>query len=279
MKFIHISDVHLYTKGYSFKDLLQPKRFAGWMNYTFRRKEKFIDSIEKLDAIKAFVKKNDVEGIVLSGDITCLGSEGEFALAKPILEKLLAEFNFYALIPGNHDYYTNRELYNEKFKDLTPSADFIEKDQCAVIDFGENAKVVLLNSVKPNPHTISSSGYVSESQLLSLKSTLEKLTSDRKQHVFICSHYGLRRKDGSSDPRRHGLINYKDLERVISGFNVYYLHGHIHHTYSYDIGNVQCFDAGGTVFKNREAFWLFDVAGDAVNISKVKYEGGEYVCS
>jgi len=277
MKFIHISDLHLYTEGYSFKDLLYPKRFAGWLNYTFKRKAKFIDSIDKLKKIENFIAANGIDGVVISGDITCLGSSGEFDISKEYIKSLSEKVKYFAIIPGNHDYYINKKLYNQVFADLTQSDDFINNDFCSVIEFADNVNIVLLNSVKPHPNTLLSSGRVSESQLASLTKVLDELKLDSNNKVFVCSHYGLRKQDGTRDIKTHGIVNDTKLENIIDERDVYLLHGHIHHTYQYDVGSLKCYGAGGTTFLNREAFWLFECADGKVDASIVKYVDGEYV--
>jgi 3',5'-cyclic AMP phosphodiesterase CpdA len=277
MKFIHISDLHLYTEGYTFKDLLHPKRLAGWLNYTFRRKGKFIDSIDKLKKIEEFIDANDVDGVVLSGDTTCLGSHGEFERAEKYIKSLSKKVKYFAMIPGNHDYYINRKLYNQVFAALTQSDDFINNDSCGVIEFSDNVYIVLLNSVKPNPNTLLSSGKVSDSQLESLTKVLDKLKTDSRNKVFICSHYGLRQEDGTEDTKTHGIANDKELECILDKRDVSLLHGHIHHTYKYELGSLKCYNAGGTIFLNRESFWFFECIDNKVEASIVKYVDGEYV--
>ena len=277
MKFIHISDLHLYTNGYSFNDLLYPKRFAGWLNYTFRRKAKFIDSIDKLKKIEKFIATNVIDGVVLSGDITCLGSRGEFEISKEYIKSLSEKVKYFAIMPGNHDYYINKKLYNKVFADLTQSDDFINNDCCGVIEFADNVHIVLLNSVQPHPNTLLSSGRVSESQLASLTKVLDELKSDSNKQVFVCSHYGLRKQNGKKDTNTHGIVNAQEFESIFDERDVYLLHGHIHHTYQYDVGSLKCYGAGGTTFLNREAFWLFECSDGKVDASIVKYVDGKYV--
>jgi 3',5'-cyclic AMP phosphodiesterase CpdA len=277
MKFIHISDLHLYTKGYSFKDLLYPKRFAGWLNYTFKRKDKFIDSIDKFKKIEEFIIINGIDGVVLSGDITCLGSSGEFDISKEYIKSLAEKVKYFAIIPGNHDYYIDKKLYNKAFGDLTKSDDFINNDQCGVIEFSDGVYIVLLNSVEPHPNTLLSSGKVSQSQLTSLTEVLNELKTNSENLVFICSHYGLRKQNGARDVITHGIVNDKELENLLAERDVYLLHGHIHHTYRYDVGSLKCYGAGGTTFLNREAFWLFECSDGRVASSMIKYVNGEYV--
>ncbi len=277
MKFIHISDLHLYTKGYSFKDLLYPKRFAGWLNYILSRKVKFIDSIAKLKKIEEFIVVNGIDGVVLSGDITCLGSRGEFDISKEYIKSLSERVKYFAVIPGNHDYYIDRKLYKNAFADLTQSDDFIKNDRCGVIEFSDGVYIVLLNSVQPHPNTLLSSGKVSESQLTSLTEVLNGLRQNSKNRVFICSHYGLRKENGARDIKTHGIVNDKEFENILTERDVYLLHGHIHHTYRYDVDSLKCYGAGGTTFLNREAFWLFECSDSKVDVSMVKYVDGEYV--
>ncbi|MDA3797701.1 MAG: metallophosphoesterase [Kiritimatiellae bacterium] len=276
MKFIHISDLHLYTKGYTFVDLLYPKRFVGWLNYIFRRKCKFVDSIDKLNMIEEFVVANNVDGVVFSGDLTCLGSRGEFERAKAFIERLFKRVKYTALIPGNHDYYINKSIYNSVFGDMTNSDNFIKNDLCDVVKFSDNVYVIILNSVKPNPITPVSSGKVSTSQIDSLKKLIDELLKGDNK-VFVCSHYGLRKPDGSIDSYTHGIVNQKELEDVVSDRDMFFLHGHIHYTYKYELGKLKCYGAGGTTFLDREAFWLFECY-DEVEASIVKYMDGEYVC-
>ena len=275
MKFIHISDLHLYTKGYTFVDLLYPKRFIGWLNYIFRRKCKFIDSIDKLNMIEEFVAANDVDGIVVSGDLTCLGSKGEAERAKAFIERLFKSVKYTALVPGNHDYYINKSIYNSVFGDITNSDDFINHDLCDVVEFADNVYVIILNSVKPNPNTPVSSGKVTASQLDSLKKMINELQNGDNK-IFICSHYGLRKPDGFVDAYTHGIVNVEELEAVVDDNDISFLHGHIHHTYKYELGKLKCYGAGGTTFLDREAFWLFE-CDDKVEASIVKYIDGEYV--
>lgn len=98
-KIIHASDFHL---GFKYKN-----NTLGFEHSKDRRKELW----ESVELLFAYVKKNNIDFVLLTGDIyeRELFTYGDFIKLNDIFKKCGANI---IICPGNHDYYTDNSLYN-----------------------------------------------------------------------------------------------------------------------------------------------------------------------
>jgi 3',5'-cyclic AMP phosphodiesterase CpdA len=105
MRIAHFSDLHLLSlEGVSFRRFLN-KRATGYANLRLKR-----GSIHRSSHVRALareIKSLAVDHVVITGDLTNLALEPEFALAREVIEKDLGLApRDVSIVPGNHDVYT-----------------------------------------------------------------------------------------------------------------------------------------------------------------------------
>jgi len=107
MKIVHISDLHFPCKLPALS--LRGKMVAGYANYTLRRKNAHPQQITQ--AMLDFIRQSNHDILVISGDLTNVSHELEFANSRKILDPVLDQRAF--VIPGNHDRYHKKALQPE----------------------------------------------------------------------------------------------------------------------------------------------------------------------
>jgi 3',5'-cyclic AMP phosphodiesterase CpdA len=97
----HISDVHLPLQGVRLVDL-SPKRLLGWLNWHQRRNR--LHRREVADQVVADIRAHAVDHVLVSGDLTNIGTPAELGAALLWLQAL-GPPDWVTAIPGNHDVY------------------------------------------------------------------------------------------------------------------------------------------------------------------------------
>lgn len=98
--FAQLSDPHLSSlDDVRLRDLLN-KRALGYLSW--RRKRRFEHRREVLDALQRDLALEEIDQLLVTGDLTHIGLPGEFEQARDWLQQL-GEPARIALVPGNHD--------------------------------------------------------------------------------------------------------------------------------------------------------------------------------
>ncbi len=99
----HFSDVHaLSLDGASPLSFLN-KRLAGGVNLLLKRRNKH--PVALFEALVDDVNRLAPDHVVVTGDLTNLSLDGEFRLARAILDRLALGPRGVTIVPGNHDVY------------------------------------------------------------------------------------------------------------------------------------------------------------------------------
>ncbi len=125
MKIAHLSDLHILAlEGVSPLRFLN-KRLTGYAN--LRLKRKHIHRPSYVRAIAREIKRLGIDEVVITGDLTNLALEEEFAAARLLLEEDLGlDPKHVSVVPGNHDLYTRGAMTSQRFS--TYFADYIKSD-------------------------------------------------------------------------------------------------------------------------------------------------------
>lgn len=114
MKIAHLSDPHILDlQGVPVTRLLASKRFTGWVNLKLHR-----GSVHKLQVVEAMlddIRALAPDHVVVTGDLTNLALETEFALAQKTFASLGMPSDAISIIPGNHDVYTGGAERSQRF--------------------------------------------------------------------------------------------------------------------------------------------------------------------
>jgi 3',5'-cyclic AMP phosphodiesterase CpdA len=285
VRILHFSDVHVDVPMHDmpFGEMLN-KRLVGGANLLLRRKRLFRNAREKLAALARFAEEQRVDLAICTGDYTALGTTPELEAARAAIAPLTKRPRGYITVPGNHDLYMPDTLADRRFErvfgDLLGHSEWPEYargDFPAVRLFDDRLAVVTVNSARPNPEILKSSGRIADEQL----EALGRLLADPRLNgraVLIATHYAPRRADGTHDHKNHGLENADALLAVCAGVpRSAILHGHIHWRFHvHPDPGPHLFGAGSATHEGREGFWLFDVEPDRVLARPGVYRGGAY---
>jgi 3',5'-cyclic AMP phosphodiesterase CpdA len=115
MRIAHFSDLHvLALEGVAVRRFLN-KRLTGWANLRLNRGA--VHRTSYVRAIAREVARIGVEHVVITGDLTNLALESEFARVREILDRDLdMDPSRVTLVPGNHDVYTRGALTSRRFE-------------------------------------------------------------------------------------------------------------------------------------------------------------------
>jgi 3',5'-cyclic AMP phosphodiesterase CpdA len=125
MRIAHFSDLHLLSlEGVKLHRFFN-KRATGYANLRLKR-----GSIHRAGHVRALareMKRLAVDHVVITGDLTNLALEPEFALARDVIEKDLGlSPHDVSIVPGNHDVYTRGAHASGRF--ATYFADYLVSD-------------------------------------------------------------------------------------------------------------------------------------------------------
>lgn len=243
MRFAHLSDWHATSLVGGGRALLQPKRLSGWASWALRRRRDH--SPEILAATLRDVRSQDLDPILVTGDLTHVSLEQEFRAAAEQLERLGPPDRVF-LIPGNHDCYVPVEperswdhwrpyLAGDAEASLDPElADCLapardsgvaprHEDYPTLRIRGRLAMVGLCSAI-PTP-IFRAGGELGEIQRERLERVL-RLLGDRGLFRVIMIHHPIAR---SGEPTRRALWDAEALRALLARTGAeLVLHGHKH---------------------------------------------------
>ncbi len=272
IRILHFSDVHVHVPIWRLPwRSLFGKRALGAANLWLRRSRLFIKAPQKLSALARFAESEGVDLVVFTGDFTALGTEPEYRAAREAIDALTKAPLGMLSIPGNHDLYLHdsvaEKCYERYFGDLVGSdmPEFTVNGRWPMVRLVQDSiAIVAVNSARPNPQLWLSTGQVPDEQLDILPSLLvhEKL---RDRFIFVITHFGPRRSDGTPDTSLHGFNNGEEFLRACESLkNGAILHGHIHEGYYLRVDGIPSpvFNAGSATHEGRESIWIFEIDGE-----------------
>jgi 3',5'-cyclic AMP phosphodiesterase CpdA len=288
LRVLHFSDVHVDVPPWRlpWRDMLG-KRLVGGVNLVLRRHRHFRDARDKLQQLARFAEREAIDLVICTGDYTALGTAPELRAAREAVQALTTRPLGYVTVPGNHDLYLPDAITDGRFErafgDLMSAGDWPERAvdgiYPAVHLYGDALAVVTVNSARPNPPILRSSGRIPEAQLEALAAILAEPELQRRS-VLVATHYAPRRRDGSPDRFDHGLENADALLEVCrKAPRAAVLHGHIHWRYHLgpETGLPHIFGAGSATYDGREGIWVYEVQPDRLRALPGAYQDGDYV--
>lgn len=230
IRIAHISDLHLSKISLNPIHLFT-KRWVGILNLIFSRRKIFcFDQVFKL--LDLF-KKENINMVIITGDLSSTSLKDEYLLAKSFIDKLKENNIKVLVIPGNHDIYTKRtdkkKIFYKTFENDKEEQDYpfknysLKNDNIEVHPIIDNWYAVLLDTAI-STSIISSRGYFSKNLEKKLKTTLKKFSPTDK--IILVNHFPFFEHES---PRKK-LIRSHALRKIIQNNNniKFYLHGHTH---------------------------------------------------
>ena len=219
---IHISDLHFHSYPQKFVEL-NAKRILGTINLLIRRAREF--PLKRAELLVKRINEMEWDHLVISGDITQLSLEREFALAREILDPLLIKKDCVTIIPGNHDRYLNthvgEDLFNKYF------GEFFGINEIHTSKINDDWFLLGWDSAHHNDLR-TSSGTVKSSTIRATENLIQS-HSDKTKFI-VANHFPLTFPEDWKFDRFHELYNLVPVRNwILQNPQIrVYLHGHIH---------------------------------------------------
>ena len=280
LRFLHASDIHLLDLAGVGLSRFFNKRATGGLNLWLGRSKKH--DADRFDAMMDTAARLNVDRIVLTGDLTNLALEPEFALVR---DKLAALPVPVTVIPGNHDTYTRGSVRAGRFERyLGP---FMEGDRLGeaaypfVQRFGDVALVGVSSAVATLP--LFATGRVGADQLERLAHVLRSLRGEGVARIVLIHHPVL---PGVSKAR-HDLLDLDAFGQVLAREGAeLVLHGHEHRVVQgtlvgpdgqpIPVHGVSSGTARAARLPYAATFSLYDAGRERLEHELYAWEGGDF---
>jgi 3',5'-cyclic AMP phosphodiesterase CpdA len=273
LRLLHYSDVHLTvpTLGWRTRDVFS-KKMMGWVNVKLLgRGHRFRHAATVADAMIAEARDRGHDAVLFSGDATKLAFEPEFAFAAERLGVSDTTLPPAVAVPGNHDYYTARDVRLGHFeRNFGPwlEGERIDEHRYPFARRVGHLWVVCLNSSHPSRLNTSARGSAGKAQLERLVKLCRRLDGPK----ILVTHYPLRTASGRLERRSHRLVDHALALAAAKEAGVgLWLHGHIHQPFVLLAGEVIPFPvvcAGSATQTNKWAHNEYVVDGRAVTMTR-----------
>ena len=134
MRLAHFSDLHVLSLAGVGPHRFLNKRLSGWANLRFKRNH--VHKPAYVRAIAREITRAKIDHVAITGDLTNLALEPEFAAVKRLIEEDLGLSPAdVSVVPGNHDLYTRGAMSSRRFR--TYFGEFIASDLAEIpVDVG-----------------------------------------------------------------------------------------------------------------------------------------------
>lgn len=218
MKIVHISDLHFPTMIPFFS--LKGKSIIGYANYFLRRRKKH--DLTLIQNLISYIKNLEYDALIISGDLTNVSEDREFAAARSWLDPILDTRTF--IIPGNHDRYKKESLHPEskfekyfsEFIGTSESSEFYIRKKMI-----QGTAFIGWDSNRPLP-IAKANGY------LDPKIPSETFKIIGNDYFLVC-HHPLWNPGNYLESNGHKMVNRREIaELLLEKPPLIYFHGHSH---------------------------------------------------
>jgi hypothetical protein len=189
-------------------------------------------------------------------------------------------------VPGNHDVYLPDAIADGRFEAAFGDLLATDRPDLATADgwprvrlFEDDLAVIAINSARPNPEILRSSGRIPDAQL----EALDRAVRDPEiaaRYTIVATHYGIRLGSGRPDRFAHGLENADALIAILARLDRgVLLHGHVHHRFHLRLPelSIDVLNAGSTTHAGREGLWMLELEGRGGRAIPGRWAGTGYV--
>lgn len=233
MLLAHLSDLHIRgDEPIPWKRLIG-KRATGYINLKYRR-----GATHKKWAVQAIareIRRLQIDHIAITGDLSNLALEDEFAAVAHLLQKdLTLSPDRVSIVPGNHDLYTRGAMYSRRFAHyfapyLSTDLPSIPTDHPAgpfpFVRLRNEIALIGLATAIPSP-PLCAYGHLGAEQLSALQRALHD-EQVRNRFVVALLHHPPFNPTSPIKTLRNGLHDAHKLRACFPG-PALLLHGHLH---------------------------------------------------
>ncbi len=189
----HVSDLHVLSPaGVELRRVLFDKRVTGYVNLLTKR-----GRVYRRDYLVTVLRAAaaDADHVVVTGDITNLSLEGEYAEAVALLSEI-ARTTEVTVVPGNHDIYLPAVLHERRFphhfhpfmtSDLPELGLDLQAGHFPSVKLRGPAAIIGVSSAVPRPPFVSA-GFVGHAQLEALSRLLAHPEVAARVPVVLIHH-------------------------------------------------------------------------------------------
>lgn len=237
MRIAHFSDLHvLDLAGVDATRLWTNKRATGMLNLKLHRGYKHKSFA--VEAVVADVKAQGVDHVVITGDLSNLALETEFAKVRAMIEALGMDAEHVSVVPGNHDVYTRGSMRTQRFFNAFRAFMTDERGVAKVEHHGsglfpyarprDGVVFIGVSSAVPRAPVVSA-GHVGAAQMSALRGLLHE-PSLRDALPIVLMHHPVINPRGMWRSFSRGLAEADAMREVLSSRegDVLFLHGHLH---------------------------------------------------
>jgi 3',5'-cyclic AMP phosphodiesterase CpdA len=256
LKLLHFSDPHIQLPDWRKRPLrkLGPLRALATVELWKGRGKDYDGALESLRAIVRDAAEAD--HAVLTGDLTQLGLEEEFALAQEALSPLRGKLT---AIAGNHDRYPLGGTPNRCFERHFPEQAATTSVRVELL--GDEAALLCVDSAGTLSWPVVSNGRLTTLALEALSLALrDPLLAGRCKLVLV--HHAPLLRGGRRDWPHHSLRGAAALLRVAAeGGAEAILCGHVHDRFDVPAapGRARVICAGSSTKRGEEGYWVLEV--------------------
>ena len=219
---LHISDPHFHRLPRKPAQWLG-KRGLGALNLIFRRAR--LHPLERAERLVRQLDGMDWQHLAITGDITQLALEEEFALARRMLAPLLERgVDRVTVLPGNHDRYVAEPGGADYFRDYF--GEFFGPGEISTRKLNGKWRLAAWDSSAPT-QPFKASGSVRQQTLRATERWLAELPAGTK--VILANHYPVHFAPPHRYNPHHDLENWEQVQLWLGKRDIsLYLHGHVH---------------------------------------------------
>jgi 3',5'-cyclic AMP phosphodiesterase CpdA len=235
MRIAHLSDLHvLALDGVPARRFLN-KRLTGYAN--LRLKRSHTHHPRHVRAIAREIARAGVDHVVVTGDLTNLALETEFAAVRALLEdELRLDASHVSIVPGNHDLYTRGAATSKRFaryfapymtSDLPELGVEMDVGRFPFVRLRGRAAIIGLSSAVPQPPFVAA-GKLGRAQLEALASILAHPEVTSRTPVVLLhhpAHNPLSKVKTLLEGLHDAALLWSTFRDVARGL---VLHGHLH---------------------------------------------------
>ncbi len=228
----HLSDPHLTRLNDLSKRELLNKRLLGYLSWLHRRRHEHLPEV--LDALIADIEQIKPDHTAITGDLTHLGTPGEFVQAAAWLRRIGPPEDV-TLVPGNHDAYVSTpwmDTFSHWTQYMASDEDHGDVNGGSIfpsLRLRGRSALIGVNSGVPSPPLLAV-GHLGQSQLSDLSRMLRETGAAGLFRVLLIHHPPV---PGSIKWRKR-LTDANGLVSVIEEHGVeLVLHGHAHRSSLY----------------------------------------------
>lgn len=220
----HATDIHWFDPPDPCE--WTPKRLLGLANLHLKGRRKHFDPEVQTALVRA-LSYVEPDVAIVSGDLTALATEAEFAIARAALQPLLDTVPTFVQ-PGNHDVYTREARRHDRIARFF--GPWLHRD--GPIGHLRHPGLTVIGLDPCRPH-LTASGILPSDQLTALEAALGR--TPQGDRVLLTLHYPVvDRHNAPYEHWEHGLRNARalidTLQRSARRPDAV-IHGHVHHGY------------------------------------------------